>query len=75
MDNVDLTAAPFEISSAVGTVGSSMSMTPSLSSFSHYMLALMMFFGRAGGLTMALVFVERKNNIPATNPAEKILIG
>lgn len=75
VDGISLSASLFEVSSAVGTVGSSMSMTPVLSSFSHYMLALLMFGGRAGGLTLALVLAERKKNIPATHPAEKILIG
>jgi trk system potassium uptake protein TrkH len=75
VDGLSLSAALFEISSAVGTVGSSMSMTPALSSFSHYMITLLMFCGRAGGLTLALVLAERKKNISAVNPAEKILIG
>ena len=75
VDGISLSASLFEVSSAVGTVGSSMSMTPALSSFSHYMLTLLMFGGRAGGLTLALVLAERKKNIQATHPLEKILIG
>lgn len=75
VDGIELSAALFEISSAVGTVGSSMSMTPSLSSFSHYLLSLLMFGGRAGGLTLAIVLAERKKSVAVIHPAEKILIG
>lgn len=75
VDGIGLSAALFEVSSAVGTVGLSMSITPSLSPFTHYFLSLLMFGGRAGGLTLALVLAERKKNVPATHPTEKILIG
>lgn len=75
VERMTLSAAMFEVSSAIGTVGSSMSMTPTLSAFSRYLLVLLMFAGRAGGLTLAFVLAERKKNIPVSHPAEKILIG
>lgn len=75
VEGMTLSAAMFEVSSAIGTVGLSMSMTPTLSAFSHYLLVLMMFAGRAGGLTLAFVLAERKKNIPVSHPTEKILIG
>ena len=75
VEGMTLSAAMFEVSSAIGTVGSSMSMTPTLSAFSHYLLVLLMFAGRAGGLTLAFVLAERKKNVPVSHPSEKILIG
>lgn len=75
IEGVSLNAALFETSSAIGTVGSSMSLTPLLSPISKYILILMMLGGRAGGLTLALVLAERKKIVPVEHPAEKILIG
>lgn len=75
IDGVSLGSALFETSSAIGTVGSSMSLTPILSTVSKYMLMFMMFGGRAGGLTLALFFAERNKMVPVEHPSEKILIG
>lgn len=75
IDNVPLGAAMFETSSAIGTVGSSMSLTPTLSTVSRYILIFMMFGGRAGGLTFALFLAERNKIVPVEHPSEKILIG
>ena len=75
IDGVPLGAAMFETSSAIGTVGSSMSLTPALSTISRYILIFMMFGGRAGGLTLALFLAERNKIVPVEHPSEKILIG
>jgi len=75
IDGLPLKEVLFETSSAIGTVGSSMSMTPLLSTVSRYILIFMMFGGRAGGLTLALVLAERNKIVPVEHPAEKILIG
>jgi len=65
----------FEVVSAVGTVGLSTGITPSLSSISRVVLTLMMFSGRVGGLSLMLVLAEKRYNIQAKRPVEKILIG
>lgn len=75
IDGLSLRDALFEISSAIGTVGSSMSKTPYLSTAVKYIIILLMFGGRVGGLTFALVLAERKKTIPVEHPAEKILVG
>jgi len=75
IDGFPLKEVLFETSSAIGTVGSSMSLTPLLSTVSKYILIFMMFGGRAGGLTLALVLAERNKVVPVEHPAEKILIG
>ena len=65
----------FEVASAVGTVGLTVGITPSLSSFSHIILMLLMFAGRIGGLTIIVAFAERREHAKLTRPTEKILIG
>ena len=50
----------YEASSAIGTVGLSADLTPNLSRASHVVLMLLMYIGRIGPLTMALVFAERQ---------------
>ena len=51
----------YEASSAIGTVGLSADLTASLSRASHIVLMLLMYIGRIGPLTMALVFAGRTN--------------
>lgn len=65
----------FEVSSAIGTVGSSMSLTPQLGTLSRYLIILLMFGGRAGAMTLALVLAERRKNMESKYPLGKILIG
>ncbi len=74
-ENASLKAVLFETASAMGTVGSSMALTPSLSIISQIVIVLLMFGGRAGGLTLALVLAERNKVVPSEHPTEKILIG
>ncbi len=54
VDQVPLMGALFETSSAIGTVGLSLGLTPQLSLFSHMLLILLMFWGRVGGLTLIM---------------------
>jgi trk system potassium uptake protein TrkH len=71
----DLRAILFEVVSAVGTVGLSFGITPSLTTASKIILVLLMFFGRIGGLTLFLVLMEKRKKVPVERPVEKILIG
>lgn len=65
----------FEVVSALSTVGMSTGITPDLNSLSKFIITLLMFFGRVGSLSVALVFSEKKEYIPIRKPVEKISIG
>lgn len=45
-DRLPVEVCLFEAVSAIGTVGLSLGITPSLGAFSHFILILLMFFGR-----------------------------
>ena len=67
----------YEASSAIGTVGLSADLTPHLSRASHVVLMLLMYIGRIGPLTMALVFAGRSNKTDKFRelPEKKIMLG
>lgn len=67
----------FEAFSAMATVGVSSAGTPNLSAGSKTVLALMMFFGRVGPLTMASALASRQNRNASKirYPEEEITIG
>ena len=65
----------YETISAIATVGLSMNMTPSLSIVSKIIIALLMYTGRIGGMSMVMVLAEKKDRSPLERPVGKILIG
>jgi trk system potassium uptake protein TrkH len=65
----------FEVVSAIGTVGLSTGITPALNEPSKMVIMLMMFAGRVGGLTLALVLAEKRTSTQVNRPIEKIMIG
>lgn len=65
----------FEAASAVGTVGLTLGITPTLGHLSRGILVLLMYFGRVGGLTVVFAALSNKPNPPATLPQEKITVG
>lgn len=67
----------YEASSAVGTVGLSADLTPHLTRASHVVLMILMYVGRIGPLTMALVFAGKSNksNQFRELPEKKIMLG
>ncbi len=65
----------FESVSAIGTVGLTLGITPTLCSASKLILIMLMFTGRVGGLSLMLVLAERRRNIPISRPTTHILIG
>lgn len=75
IEPADSTSILFEITSAAGTVGLSQSLTPALSVVSKIILIVLMYGGRIGGLSLLLVFAEKKKTAPLNRPYEKILIG
>lgn len=67
----------YEASSAIGTVGLSADLTPTLSRASHIVLMMLMYIGRIGPLTMALVFAGKvkKSEKFRDLPEKKIMLG
>ncbi|MCX6831901.1 MAG: hypothetical protein NT028_07155, partial [candidate division Zixibacteria bacterium] len=65
----------FETVSAFGTVGLSANITPTLSTFSKYVLIIVMFIGRLGPLTLAVALSRRMAKTELVYPEGRILIG
>lgn len=68
-------AVLFETVSAMGTVGLSLSLTPTLSSISKIILIILMYAGRVGILTVGLAFGEKKDVAEIKKPIDNVLIG
>lgn len=77
VDGVPLLSALFEAFSATGTVGLTVGITPTLSVFSLWLLATLMFFGRVGILTIifALSVKVKKNDELISYPETKYTVG
>ncbi len=75
VEQLDISTVLFETSSAIGTVGLTQGITPSLSSISHIILIILMYGGRIGAFSLMLVFGEKKKRAPTQRPSEKLLIG
>lgn len=65
----------FEVVSALGTVGLSLSLTPVLSTASKCILILLMYAGRVGILTLALALGESRKASETKKPLDTLLIG
>ena len=74
---VEVLNLTYEAASAMGTVGLSADLTPALSRASHIVLMLMMYIGRIGPLTMALVFAGKSDKSSQFRelPEEKVMLG
>ena len=75
VENLPFGTCLFETVSAIGTVGLSLGITPSLGLFSHLVLILFMFFGRVGGLTLIYAALDSKGADVSQRPVEKIIVG
>ncbi len=64
----------FEATSAFGTVGLSMGITPHLSEGGRILITLLMFIGRLGPLTLALA-ISKKHSVKYQLAKEDLLIG
>lgn len=64
-----------ETVSAMSTVGLSTGITRQLVPLSKVILIILMYCGRLGSLTFALVFAQRSVVPPVQQPAEKIVVG
>lgn len=65
----------FEAVSAIGTVGLSTGITGSLSNFSKVVVIFLMYCGRVGSVSFALLFTEHRIPAAVQKPSEKINIG
>jgi trk system potassium uptake protein TrkH len=66
----------FESASALGTVGSTIGITPQLSHTGKLIIMLCMFVGRLGPITIAISFTSKDNNKNKIHyPSEDILVG
>ena len=65
----------FETSSAIGTVGLTLGLTPELSLFSQLILIVLMFCGRVGGLTLIYAALSNTKKNMSRFPLERITVG
>lgn len=70
-----LPAVLFETASAVGTVGLSVGVMGSVNTSGQMILTLLMFCGRVGSMSFAMVFAQRKTESKIIYPTEKITVG
>lgn len=75
VEGLPLLATLLETSSAIGTVGLSLGITPQLSLVSRLVLIFLMFFGRVGGLTIVFAAVAPRCNFSSKYPQERITVG
>ena len=68
-------AVLFETVSAMGTVGLSLSLTPTLSVASKLIIIVLMYAGRVGILTLALALGESRKSNEIRKPVDTFLIG
>lgn len=65
----------FESASAIGTVGLTLGITPTLGIVSRIILITLMFFGRVGGLTVIFAALSGSSKKLSKLPAENITVG
>lgn len=75
LEDFSLTEILFEVFSAENTVGVTTGITRGLCTASRCVIMLLMFIGRIGGLTLALLFLEEAGSADVSRPTEKILVG
>ena len=76
-EDAPLKVITFEAVSALGTVGLSMDFTASLTAIGKLIIIVLMFFGRVGPITIAMVMAgrARKNRKITNYPEKRVMIG
>jgi trk system potassium uptake protein len=74
-DGLELLPALFEVTSAFGTVGLSLDVTPNLSTFGKILVSVVMFLGRVGPITFVVALAIRQRTPQYKYPEEEIAIG
>ncbi len=75
LQGITLDDALFESISAMGTVGLTRGVTPTLPALSKLVVAMMMFAGRVGSMSVAMAITRDRPAAKRRNVAEGILIG
>jgi len=75
IENASIGECLFETASAVGTVGLSLGLTPGLHGASRFILIILMFLGRVGGLTIIHAAFSGLDRTFARLPQEQITVG
>lgn len=75
VEGLPLMSCLFETASAVGTVGVTLGLTPSLGMISRVVLILLMFFGRVGGLTLIFAALAGYHPDRSKLPQERLTVG
>ncbi|WP_407271399.1 TrkH family potassium uptake protein [Radiobacillus sp. PE A8.2] len=74
-DHFTLMQTVFEVSSAFGTTGLSMGITPDLSFIGKMVIILLMFIGRIGILSFVFLFSNRDQHDSYDYPTEQVIVG
>lgn len=75
VENLSFGVCLFETASAVGTVGLTLGITPSLGVVSRIILILLMFLGRVGGLTVIYAAISGSTKKLSKLPIEQVTVG
>lgn len=75
IEKLPISVCLFETASAIGTVGLSLGITPSVCNLSRVILIALMFFGRVGGLTIIFAALSKTNKNISKKPQEQITVG
>ncbi len=77
LQNFDFIDIMFEVASALGTVGLTVGVTPELSHGGKIVIAIIMFLGRLGPVTIAMALTLRQdiNNAIVKYPEENVIVG
>lgn len=65
----------FEVLSAIGTAGMTVGITRDLNIISRVIIIVLMYCGRLGSLSFALVFAQKNTSASVRQPQEKIIVG
>lgn len=75
IEGLPILTGMFETASAIGTVGLTLGVTPTLHFASRLILVALMFLGRVGGLTLVYAALTASKNTRSRLPLEKIIVG
>ncbi len=75
IENISMITSLYETTSAVGTVGLTLGITPSLHIVSKMVLIISMYFGRVGGLTLFFAAIGASKKSISKYPLENISVG
>lgn len=75
LEDIPLLTCLFESASAIGTVGVTLGITPSLGPVSKVVLIILMYTGRVGGLTLIFSAITSNQSNNARLPQEKLTVG